>query len=265
MAGKNRKRATFIGLDLAWSPGNPSGGAVIRHGRLIAHEGGLGDDGEILQFIQQHMPTAGPIIVAVDAPLRVPNQDGSRRCDRELSREWRRFQAGALPANRRLVARNGVVRGEALVEMLVRHFRFREEAPISRFSQDRLICEVYPHPAMISLFDLERTLKYKARKGRDMETRWAEFEKYQDLLRGLRKADPPLKGTKALLRQVDVRQLRGKRLKTYEDTLDAITCAYVASYFWEHGPRHAVLYGSVPEGHILVPLTKQMRERLSSV
>jgi len=93
-----------------------------------------------------------------------------------------------------------------------------------------------------------------------VDERREEITRYQKLLRGLRKASLPLKGTKRLLTGVDVAELRGKALKEYEDTLDAITCAYVASYLWEHGPKAAVTYGSLAEGSILVPARPKKRD-----
>lgn len=247
---KKTEEPVFIGIDLAWKASNPSGGAVIRDGRLHVSTGNLGSNSEIIAFISEHLPQKGGAVVAVDAPLRVPNQTGSRPCDTALSADWRRFHAGALPANRARLAEDGVVRGEALVAALVRELRFAEAATIPRRSQARLVCEVFPHPAHISLFGLERILKYK--RG-TVDERRGEMARYQQLLRGLRKASPPLKGTKKLLTGVEVADLRGRGLKEYEDTLDAITCAYVASYLWEYGPKAAVTYGSLSVGSILVP------------
>ncbi len=254
----------FVGIDLAWSDRNPTGCAVIRDERLMAHTADLGSNDDILHFIGTHLPIDSSAVIGIDAPLRVPNANGTRRCDRELSAEWRRFQAGALPANRHLLARGepATVRGEVLVALLVQRLRFSETVPIPRKAQDRIVCEIFPHPAHISLFGLDITLKYKARGKRSYESRWAEFARYQQLLRKLRKANPALKGTRKLLTKIDVRGLRGKALKAYEDTLDAITYAYVANYLWQHGPRRALVYGNVVEGHIVVPITKEMRKRL---
>lgn len=254
---KKTEAPVFIGIDLAWKGSNPSGGAVIRDGRLHAATGTLGSNGEIVAFVAEYLPQTGGAVVAVDAPLRVPNQTGSRLCDTALSAEWRNFHAGALPANRARLAEEGVVRGEALVAGLVQELRFAEAATIPRRSQARLVCEVFPHPAHISLFGLEQILKYK--RGR-VDERRDEMARYQQLLRGLRKASPPLKGTKQLLMGVDVATLRGRGLKEYEDTLDAITCAYVASYLWEYGPKAAVTYGSLSVGSILVPALPKKRE-----
>lgn len=264
MAKTNELSPVFIGIDLAWSNRNPSGCAVIRKERLVAHTADLVSKHDILHFVEEHLPEGAAAIIGIDAPLRVPNKSGSRPCDRSLSAEWRAFQAGALPANRRLLARGDppTVRGEAIVELLVERLRFSETVPIPRRADDRIVCEIFPHPAHVSLFGLETSLKYKARRKRTYEERWNEFARYQQLLRGLRKAKPALKGTRKLLTKVDVRALRGKALKAYEDTLDAITCAYVANYLWHHGPRYTRVYGNVEEGHILVPLTKEMIKRL---
>ena len=250
---KKRGKPSFIGIDLAWSDRNPSGVAVIRDGRLVAYEGGLGRLSEVVDFVGVNLSRRNGSIVAVDAPLRVPNETGIRTCDRALSADWQRFRAGAYPANRRLLARDGVVRGEALTAALSERYRFHESDVIPRRTKARLVCEVYPHPALVSLFGLDSILRYKRGRGRSYEERWPEFDRYRSLLRGLRKADPPLRRTKKLLTGTDVTGMRGAALQAYEDTLDAVTCAYIASYLWRHGPSAAKSYGSLEEGHILVP------------
>jgi len=269
--------ATFIGIDLAWSARNYSGCAVIRNGYLVACTGRVRTNDEIFRFVRKNASSQETTIVGIDAPLRVPNETGSRRCDRELSADWRRYHAGALPANRRLLGRYELddsiwydqgdsvsnIRGELLVNMLVQRLHFTEAAPIPRRTEDRIVCEIYPHPAHISLFGLDTTLKYKARSGRDYESRWRELERYQRHLSSLRQATPALKGAEQVLAETRVRALRGRALKRYEDMLDAISCAYVASYLWYHGPRRAKVYGSVPEGHIVVPITEEMEQRLA--
>jgi D-glycero-D-manno-heptose 1,7-bisphosphate phosphatase len=58
-----------------------------------------------------------------------------------------------------------------------------------------------------------------------------------------------------------VEGLRGSRFKETEDLLDAMVCAYSASYAWHHGPRGYAVYGNTDEGHILVPMTPNMWSR----
>ncbi|MEZ4863173.1 MAG: DUF429 domain-containing protein [Caldilineaceae bacterium] len=242
----------FIGLDLAWSPRNRSGGAMLREAHLVTYTGELTSNAAILEWVTSHLRPVESSVLAIDAPLRVPNQRGSRLCDQQLSAEWRRYEAGALPANRRLLAYDGQVRGEVLVDLLHQTLGFGETAPLPQQTAGRFLCEIFPHPAHVSLFQLNKTLKYKAKPRRTLADRLAEFARYQQYLLALRTATPALQGTDELL-QRPLTGLRGRRLKAYEDILDAVTCAYTAAYLWHHGPQCTRVYGSLAEGHILTP------------
>lgn len=244
--------AVFIGIDLAWSRRNPSGGAVIVDGRLVDWRGNLGDDGELIAYVGQWVGPSDAAVVAVDAPLRVPNLSGARACDRAVTAAWGRYHAGAHPANRGLLARDGDVRGETLVRLLADALGFGESAPIVAGSGVRAVCEVYPHVAHVSLFGLAERFRYKAKPGWDHATRWTAFAQYQAALAGLATADPPLRASEALT-ALDVVGRRGRALKRVEDGLDALTCAYVAAYAWRHGPPGQIVYGDVASGHILAP------------
>lgn len=246
-------RPVFIGLDLAWSSRNRTGGAVIQDGRLVAATGVLGSDAEILNFVVDHLPAHAAAAVAVDAPLCVPNAEGRRRCDHEVSLAWGAYEAGAYPANRRLLAVDGVVRGESLADALAASHGFAQAAPLPRRGEGRYICEVFPHPAHVALFGLSRTLKYKRKPRRSAEEAAAEFARYQQLLAGLALADPPLEGLEPWT-TLNSAALRGRARQELEEILDAITCAYVAWYAWWHGPPRQRVFGSIVEGHILTPL-----------
>lgn len=249
-----------VGLDLAWSERNRTGGAALRDGRLLTAVGDLSDDASIVAFIGNHLVGEEPVVIGIDAPLCVPNQSGRRPADHAVSLAWGRFEAGAYPANRVLLGRNGKVRGEELALALAARFGCAQTAPIPHRGNGRYVCEVFPHPAHIALFDLPRTLKYKRKPGRSREQIDAEFVRYQRLLAGLREADPPLFGQETLV-GADASQRRGRALQEFEETLDAVTCAYVVWYAWWHGPARQRVYGTVAEGHILVPWPPHMTER----
>lgn len=235
---------------------------MIRDSALCAWSGILSGDDTIEAFLSAFVPADAPLVVAIDAPLRVPNEHGRRRADHEVSLAWGRFQAGAYPTNRTLLADDGVIRSEALVARLVQRFGCVETAPIPQHGPGRYLCEVFPHPAHIALFDLPCTLKYKRKSRRTAETVAAEFARYQQALAGLVAADPPLTGQAELV-AIDAGTLRGRALQELEETLDAVTCAYVAWYAWYHGPIRQRVYGSVNEGHILVPWPEQMTTRMA--
>jgi len=244
----------FCGLDLAWSPRNTSGGVILElqdgRGVPVLWDDSLGSDEEILSFILEG--TQGrPALVAVDAPLIVPNETGSRPCDRELSAVYRRAEAAAYPVNRRLLGPE--VRGEEISRGLAGR-GFIVSPVVAARRPVRQIIEVYPHPAMVELFGLERTFKYKARPGRSLEDRRRELGRYLAAIEGLARHDPPL-APWPVTEEVDLARLAGAALKRAEDLLDALLCSYIALHTWWHGPRGYRVFGDGDSGFILVPVS----------
>ncbi|MCU0493647.1 MAG: DUF429 domain-containing protein [Chloroflexaceae bacterium] len=249
--------SVFIGLDLAWSARNRSGAAVIRGdgcGGRLAHVALLSDDESILGYVLRHAGD-GPAIVTVDAPLWVPNATGRRPAEAEIAQAFGRYQAGAHPANRGLLARHGVVRGEALVQALAAH-GFSHASAIAAGATGRLVTEVFPHPAMVAIFGLARTLKYKAKPNRSAAERLAAWQTYQRHMAGLAQADPPLHGLDSLLVQ-DVATMNGRQLKDYEDQMDAVFCAYIGLYALRWGTSRCRTFGTMEEGYIFTPVPKE--------
>lgn len=242
----------FIGLDLAWSVRNPSGGAVVAlegGGGRLSEAALLGDDAEVLAFLDRHADPG--CIVAIDAPLTVPNVGGRRPAEADLGAVFGRFQAGAHPTNRlRVGDASGSVRGERLVAALQER-GFVHDPRLVAGEQARRVVEVYPHPAMVSLFGLARTLKYK-NKGQDkviLHGAWAALHAH---LRALETAEPPLHGLDTLL-GTDTTALRGRGLKNHEDRIDAVVCAYIALYAWHWGAARTEIFGTLEGGYILSP------------
>jgi histidinol-phosphate phosphatase family protein len=258
----------FLGIDLAWSPRNQSGGAVLsQSGRLLEATSSLGDDDEVLDWVARALPSGAPGLIAVDAPLAVPNERGWRPCDRDLARIFRRFEASPYPANRRALSRYGGLRGEAIRKRLG-HLGFRHSPLVPRQAVVRQVVEVFPHPATVALFDLDRSLKYKSRPGRDYPQRWRALARLRDHLRCLSAAEPSLHLT-AEVANMALEGLRGRRFKEAEDLLDAVVCAYSALHAWHHGPRGYAIYGGgrsddhdAEAGHILVPMTPRSWQRI---
>ena len=244
----------FIGLDLAWSGKNPTGGAVLDAGGRLLEARLLTSDADILAFVDEHAPD-GPAIVAVDAPLSVPNETGRRPAEAELPAVFGRYQAGAHPANRQNLTRynGGAVRGEVLKAAL--EARGFVDDPFGLGRPDaRVVVEVYPHPAMVALFELARTLKYK-NKGQGRQVLDAAWRDYHGHLAALAHADPPLTGLEDLLAE-DPASLRGGALKGHEDRLDAVMCAYIARYAHRF-PERCEVFGTVAEGYILTPTFRE--------
>ena len=87
----------FVGVDLAWGDRSPTGVAAVDESGVLRHVGAAGGDDDILAQLQPYV--AGACVVAIDAPLVVVNPSGNRPCEAALNRDFRRFDAGAHPAN----------------------------------------------------------------------------------------------------------------------------------------------------------------------
>jgi predicted RNase H-like nuclease len=254
----------FVGIDLAWSTKNGTGICVVggneEHGVVLSHKI-VYSDSEILDFVNNAV-SDNPALLAIDAPLTVPNESGRKVAEEVVGKLFRKYDAGAHPANRkRLSSWDGKIRGEELSRVLLKA-DFAHDPYVKKFESGRKFFEVYPHPSMVVLFGLDRILRYKAKSHRDYEFRWSVFETYQQHLAHLKSAQPALDIPDTVLK-ANVRELRGQKLKDYEDDLDGIFCAYIAHYYWCH-PEACEVLGSTTDGYIMTPITDAMRIALKS-
>ncbi|WP_277872991.1 DUF429 domain-containing protein [Raineyella fluvialis] len=120
----------------------------------------------------------------------------------------------------------------------------------------RRAIEVYPHPALVALFRLGRTLKYKQRQNRPFESMRDEMLRLIGLLEGLAGAELPLRldsSPEWHSLVTGVREARRKsELRTLEDRIDAVVCAYVALHTHRH-PERTTVYGDAAMGFIVTP------------
>lgn len=258
----------FVGLDLAWSARNNTAGAAVRwdsannRGELVGWQERLGSNDEIIAWLGSVATPPNPVLLAVDAPLVVPNESGARPGDKLVSRVFGAYQAGTHPANRTNLGRYGSppgdIRGETLTARLVNELAFEHDPYLEPRPSRRMVFECYPHPAMVVLFGLTTTLKYK-RKLRSIDNdRHAAYGALQNHLLSLASATPSLTLPTDLLTR-DTTKLRGQLLKHYEDLLDAIMCAYVALYYWWWGQERVHVFGTLAGGYIVAPVTPDLK------
>jgi predicted RNase H-like nuclease len=233
----------FVGLDLAWGEKNNTGVAVVDSDGRLLHVGAGHDDESIEAAVEPYV--SDDCLVAIDAPLIVRNATGARPCETALNRDFHPFEAGAHPANTENPAFK-FPRGARIANALTLDMN-----PTS--SSTRRAIEVYPHPATIALFGLEKTLKYK--KG-TFETRRHELLHLMTLIEGLDKASPRLRVNHNVswveLRKRVEAATRPVQLDRDEDPVDAVVCAYVALY-WYHRPEDVTVYGDFATGYIVTP------------
>ncbi|HZC91156.1 MAG TPA: DUF429 domain-containing protein [Mycobacterium sp.] len=233
----------FVGLDLAWGEKNNTGVAVIDSDGRLLHIGAAQDDASIEVAVEPYV--SGDCVVAIDAPLIVKNPTGHRPCEMALNHDFHRFEAGARPA---FAEKPEFVdpRGARIATALT-----LDMDPAS--SSPRRAIEVYPHPATVALFGLEKTLKYK--RG-SFEVRQHELLQLMTLIEGLDKATPRLRVNHSVswveLRKRISAATRPVQLDRDEDPVDAVVCAYVALY-WYDRPEDVTIYGDFATGYIVTP------------
>lgn len=253
-------KSSFVGIDLAWSVRRPSGAAVLDEtGTVLEARADLGGDDEVLAFIRRY---AAPIqAVALDIPIIVINPSGRRAAEAETARLFRRFEAAPHPTNRAKPEFRDGGRGLHLVQALARD-GFHHTPHVPPRGRGRYVFEVFPHPAHVVLFGLDRTLKYKKKKGRDWTTVYAEWNRYRRYLLHLARATPPLRLPPrlraALPRDIATATTPG-HYKAYDDLLDGIFCAYLAAYIWHWGPARNTVFGNLADGYIVTPIDARLR------
>ncbi len=223
----------YLGIDLAWGHKNPTGLAVLDADARLLHLSTVRTDDEIVDALTPYL--APPVLAGIDAPLVVTNATGSRPAEQALSRDYRRYEAGTHPSNTAKPEFADGTRGARVAERL--GLRLHETA-----------LEVYPHAATVALFGLDKTLKYKAKPGRDLASLRSELLRLMGFVETVVQPDP----TWVALRRSVEGATRKSELRVAEDQVDAVVCAYVALYA-DRWPDHMTSYGDPATGVIVTP------------
>jgi predicted RNase H-like nuclease/ppGpp synthetase/RelA/SpoT-type nucleotidyltranferase len=232
----------YIGVDLAWGLSRPTGLAVLDESARLVHVEAVRTDDEIVASLAPY--AEGPCVVGIDAPLVVVNPTGSRPAEQALTKDFRRFEAGTHPSNTGKPEFADGTRGARICERLGLDLDPATTA-------DRRALEVYPHPATIVLFGLDRTLKYKQKQGRDLDLLRRELLRLMDHTARLVDTGGP-DDAWAGLREDVVNAARKSDLRVVEDQVDAVVCAYVA-LFADRWPERTTTYGDLATGYIVTP------------
>jgi predicted RNase H-like nuclease len=235
--------ALIIGIDLAWRDKNHDGLCVIQASRdgsrFLGHDLHHGDD-QLFDWIEQHATVSEPTLLCIDAPLIVPNETGMRPVDREVTRVFGKNDAGAYPANSRLCER------PVRVAQKLRSAGYLIGHELNQ--GDLIAAEVYPHPATIRLFGIDKIFKYKRKKKRPTEFRKAEFKLLQSAIiervkESFTDLDP------SLIEHL----LRADLSDDTEDQTDAVLCALIGYNHWLHRGARSEVIGDTYTGFILIP------------
>lgn len=238
----------FIGVDLGWQTGESGLCCLQWENSLlkvidITRRLSLA---EILDWIECYVSPDEGAMIAVDAPTLIPNATGTRLPDRLTHKHFGRYHAGCYPANLgRPFAERTIEFGKNLETRGFNHAPNIIPRQLGRYQ-----IEVFPHPAMIHLFQLSRILKYK--KGKLAEKK-AELEKLQYYIQTILPfLTPALNLSNLSILSLPI-SVTGKQLKAIEDQLDSLICAYIGAYWWYWGIEQNWVLGDRESGYIIVP------------
>ena len=248
-----------LGIDAAWSEGKPSGVALIRqlqdgrwecvavapsYGSFLGlaegsdvdwgkpPKGGLPKPQILLEAAGNLLKDADVTLVTVDMPISIKPFTTRRNCDNAISKAFWREKCGTHSINKKIPVRmfeNLRVSLDSLGYHLV--------TQTSRTAKEGATIEVYPHPAVVRLLNLDHRLQYKVDKSNDFwpgkslaERREMLRANFHRLRTGLA---TEIDGIPADLIPTDA-YLRSRRsLKRYEVALDALVCAWVGACYLE--------------------------------
>jgi len=208
----------YIGIDLAWGEKNPSGFCVATSSKnklKILDVKLLHSIDEIIDEILKYKDFK--VHVGVDAPLVVPNENGNRDIEKEFNKDFAKYKISMLPANKKILTKySPKIRSVGLYERLSA-LGFKRD-----YKSDKVIFEVYTHSTIAMLWNNHEILPYKRKKGRDTTFIKEQLEVYKKYLSKEFFSHKILKE--------DLSSLKGKKLKDYEDMLDALTCTCSIHY-----------------------------------
>lgn len=277
----------FVGCSLAWRPGEvgerPSCLVVLDERGSIVANSFMSGAGEISASVEGYGVERRGLVVGVDAPLSVPNERGTRRIERILSR----LSLPAYSASRKMFG------GEPFPEELLAALEAvgveYTDYPLRRTRGQRTVTEVDSVATLkILLFERERGSRDgqgrdndlvgalrrlpepKLRKG-NKETRAATLKSAVDVLwntPGLRLRTGNLSAELSAQENVDLSKLditsslSHAELDRVASLVEGTLAAYTVHRHWK-GRDGSVVVGTGHEGFVLLPANGALHERIA--
>ncbi|WP_041919109.1 DUF429 domain-containing protein [Gloeocapsa sp. PCC 7428] len=239
----------FIGIDFGWRS-QPSGLCCLEWQDKALQLVDLDRKeaiADIFTWIDTKVEPHAPAIVAVDAPTIIPNATGTRLPDKLTHKYFGKYHAGCYPANQSLAFAQRTINFG--LELEARGFVHAPQIEPQKLGRYQI--EVFPHPAIVHLFNLNCILKYK--KGRLSDRRLELIKLHQHILTTLPTLFPSLCSLCLCGSFPQEIPSTTAALKALEDKLDSLICAYVAAYWWYWGTERNLVLGDRTTGYIVVP------------
>ena len=272
--------ALFHRIDLAWGlggrrPPNETGLCALDETGCILDAGWTRGPGAVDEWVgtmlAQHRAAGETVVIAIDAPLIVPNETGMRACERDVGRCYGRWKVGANASNRALASRAG----EALLDLLEQRGVAYTDGTTPAAPGAAVAFECYPYTTLVGVdafgYDDERP-RYK-RLDRSIASSEAKIRRAaatDELILRLDRlaeadADPRLDvrshAVTAEIAATLTPPSGEKSRKHREDLIDAALCAYTAAFWHRHGSPRTQALGTLDPATV----DRDARGRVASI
>lgn len=255
----------LIGFDSAWTDNPKAPGAIcavaMRDGEVVGFEPPrLVRFAEALAFIAEHQSHTGCTLVAIDQPTVVPNLTSMRPVERVAASLVSWLGGGVQPSNR---GRRGMFCDASPIWPFLRSLAAVEDPESSRIAPTGLYAiEVFPALALASLDPsfFGRLAAPRYNPGRRKTYR------HNDWIRVAQAAASALAelGAHEPARWCRQSAELPKPTKADQDRLDAMLCVLIAIWWRTRDRSRSMILGSVDNGYMVLPASRDVRERLTA-
>lgn len=243
----------YLGLDLGWTPRDPSGGVVLEtteSGNLVLVSAeSLRTHEDTLRWVARNRGR-GHCTLTVNAPVIIENLSGSRPCDKLLLEHFGPFKIDEY-ANNTISASHPRTMAKAWMRMGF--------DPDPRAETDRIL-ETHFQAAQIMLFGLDRPVRIKSGP---IGSRKESVDRLRELIQErMMDGTPMLEPSEALdaILEAHLPDLNGTRIGELEERIEALVVGYVGACLGQVGPDACAFLGDLQKGYILLPDPSRAQE-----
>jgi len=237
-----------LGIDAAWTAGNNSGVALVEYcngnwncravsssyqdfckfDSINEHAGERPIPKLLISAAEKLLVNGHVDVVTVDMPMSNVEITGRRDSDRQISKKFGKQGCSTHTPSRDRPGMVGKMMSNGFAKMGYR-LRTTEEW---LYTEKRQLIEVYPHPALLNLLEAKYRIPYKESKNKrywpkaTIEQRKRNLlHEYKKIIAGLKKDIDQIELTLPSEEEID--SFSFASLKTIEDSIDALVCAWV--------------------------------------
>lgn len=252
----------YIGIDLAWTYKNETGFCIISEAGNVEYlESRVFTDQDIVSLIKSY--SHENVCIAIDAPLIVRNEEGSREAERELmGHKIHGYNLSVFVANRKFLNKSfGMIRGEKLMNLII------EEIPNSSVNvcpvnNTNTIVETFPTAICCGLFPDIYPVKYKIKKKNPFEETKIQMARLIERLKFMEETELVVSGLIEKLK-FDKSNITKSSYKHLEDKIDAFLSAY-GIYSISKNLSERLTFGDERNGFITIPIVNKKSEYIEA-